>query len=145
MLESTVNLLSHRIRSVAVKVASKANCIVTSTLDVRLNYYPIFSESDEEGLFRDVMLLTRSSAKDYMHGMRVVEFVAETDPLAIIGATASGLPRLLIVPATTTVHIPSNGENSSGFISCVGIYALHLRQRGVSYRGSFTRSPYTER
>lgn len=145
MLESIVGKVSSGIRSAAAEIAFNANCVVAYTLDVRLNVYPVFSEGDSEGLVRDLRSVTGLAEKDYMYCRGVVDFVRETDPACLIGVTASGEPRILIVPSIAAFSIRSNGEGSNSFVSCVGVYALRPRQSGVRYPWRFTSSPYTER
>ncbi|MBI2142995.1 hypothetical protein HYU20_01485 [Candidatus Woesearchaeota archaeon] len=145
MLESIAEELSVGLRSTASKIASKHGCIVTSTLDVHLNDFPVFSQRDPQGLVSNIKTVMALTVLDMAGYMRVSDFIAETEPSSLIGVTASGRPRLLIVPAIVNVLIEGKEGDSDGYVSAVGIYTLRPMNRGVRFAAPFTSVPYKER
>lgn len=145
MLESIVREASSGIRSSASEIAREYGCIITSTLDVHMNEFPILSRGDNTGLVSDLSKLTAFALRECMNYMRIVEFVAEEGSSGIIGITASGKPRILIVPTRVNVHTLTNGVDFTYSVPAVGIYALRAIDCRVRF-GTHSKSvPYNER
>ncbi len=145
MLESVLEEALIGIRSSASKIARKHGCIITSTLDVHINEIPVFSQYDADGFIHSLRQVTTFATFQYMNHRGVVRIVAESEPSSIIGISASGRPKLLIVPAVVRVPAFTNSGDSTGFVSAVGIYTLRPRDSGFRFAARFTNVPYNER
>ncbi|MBI2549607.1 hypothetical protein HYV83_00310 [Candidatus Woesearchaeota archaeon] len=145
MLESVVEKASIVIRTSASEIAHKYGCIITSTLDVHMNEFPIFSQYDASGLIHGLEQVTAFATLQYANRRGVVGLVGETNPSHIIGVSASGRPKLLILPTVVQIPVLTNGGDSTGFVSAVGIYTLRPIDRRVRFAAPSTSVPYTER
>ena len=145
MLESVVKDASVKIRLSASNLANKYHCIITSTLDVYMNEFPVFSQDDNSGLIHGLELVMAFAMIQYTNHRRVVGLVEQNNPSHILGISASGRPKLLILPAVVQVPVFANSGDSAGFVSAVGIYTLRLMDRRVRFEVPFTSVPYKAR
>ncbi len=145
MLESVVENVLSKICSSATEFAHDYGCIITSTLDVRVNVFPVFSQYDTDGLIHGLTQVTTFATLQYANRKGVAGLVEESDPSNIIGVSASGRPNLLILPVVVKVPVSANGADSIGFVSAVGIYTLRPKDKRVRFASPFTSIPYNVR
>lgn len=145
MLESIIQQASSGIRSSASQIAGEYGCIITSTLDVHMNDFPILQRDDKAGLVLGLSKLTAFALRECNNYARIVGFVAEEGSSCIIGITASGRPKILVVPTVVQVHTLADGVDSTYSVPAVGIYSLRAIDCRVRFAAPFPNVPYSER